>query len=68
MLILDLATPSPCYRLQQALYQVWWVSPQLITETQSLQKFLFSPPTAHENTVFPNQPENEKLWPRQSCI
>lgn len=31
-------------------------------------KIPFFPPMAHQNTVFPNQPENEKLWPRQSCI
>lgn len=44
MLITDLATPSPCYGLQQALHQVWCGIPSMHNTNPVSSKIPFLPP------------------------
>lgn len=44
MLIIDLATPSPCYGLQQELHQVWWGIPSMHNTNPVSSKIPFLPP------------------------
>lgn len=44
MLIIDLATPSPCYGLQQALHHVWWGIPSMHNTNPVSSKIPFLPP------------------------
>lgn len=52
MLITDLATPSPCYGLQQALHQVWWGIPSMHNTNPVSSKIPFLPPGSIKTQYF----------------
>lgn len=62
MLITDLATPYPGYRLPQELRRYGGVGTSTNATNPVASKAPHMPRGAHHNTVFPNRPEKEKLY------